>query len=153
MTHWWCKITQGVKIASKCPSTTFRHSSVVARLVSVVLDKVGPIMAEGFCDTISGNNKTATNHAPSKAKLHSSVHRLWLNTQLTGRVQTSQVLSSTAIILNIKYSIEAFLYFISKSVCFAQYHGTMEFTLNIKCQLIHYFIGLNMSPNVKSCQL
>ena len=66
---------QGVKIASKCPSTTFRHSSVVARLVSVVLDKVGPIMADGFCDTISGNNKTASNHAPSKAKLHSSVHR------------------------------------------------------------------------------
>ena len=79
------------------------------RLVSVVLDKVGPIMAEGFCDTISGqlsgNNKTASNHAPSKAKLHSSVHRLWLNTQLTGRVQISQVLSSTAIILNIKYWI------------------------------------------------
>ena len=102
--------------------------AVVARLVSVVLDKVGPIMADGFCDTVSGNNKTASNHAPSKAKLHSSVHRQWLNTQLTGRVQTSQVLSSTAIILNIKY-IEAFLYFISKSVCFAQYHGTMEFTL------------------------
>ena len=50
-------------------------------------------------------------------------------------------------------TIEAFLYFISKSVCFAQYHGTMEFTLNIKCQLIHYFIGLTMSPNVKSCQI